>query len=65
MSPDGEAWIEWQVTIDAGWVVALVRSMYRDSDGTGRLQDVVSAPGVSVMDDLVEVVQLDHEDGTD
>lgn len=53
------------MTIDAGWVVALVRSMYRDSDGTGRLHDVVSAPGVSVMDDLVEVVQLDHEDGTD
>lgn len=34
--------------------------MYLESDGTGRLHDVVNAPGVKVTDLLVET-QLDQE----
>lgn len=45
-------------------MVALDKGTYLESEGTGRLHDVVSAPGVSVIDLLVDV-QLDHEADTD
>lgn len=48
------------MTLDADCVVALDKGTYLESEGTGRLHDVVRAPGVRVIDLLVDV-QLDHE----
>lgn len=60
VSPEGGllACTDGHVTVDVGSVVALVNAIDLESDGTGRLHDVVNAPGV-------RVIELEVDDAAD